>query len=119
MIHEAGSTSTTPPANSLADNTIRLQLHGGHVLAFSPADIPAPPALRLAEDINLLIQWWDDSSDKWAPDTVPFQIKGYPVALKYWIGIYKRDQRWVTIKNQWHLWKVRLLQYLHIMLTRL
>lgn len=109
------ATCNSEPTTS-APVLMKLVLHGGLIFTFNLDDVPAPMALRLA-DMNTLIQWWDDSSSEWNPITMPYKIKGKAVALKYWREIYKRDHRWDSAKNQWHLWKVRQLWDLYGMLT--
>jgi hypothetical protein len=70
------------------------------VLRFTALDISEPPNLKYSDDLDQLVQDWEESSYIF--------IKGVPIALKHWSKVYRwsDSEAWDKIKQNWTKWKV-------------
>ena len=84
-----------------------LDLAAGYTLCYYEADVHDPPSFAKSNDVDLLAKIWDDLSPQWMGWS-PLVIRDKPIALKYWMVIYKRKgtKVWGGIKQTWHSWKV-------------
>jgi hypothetical protein len=86
-----------------------LQLAGGKSVTFDESDIPDPPAISYAKNIEDLLGVWNDNSPQWngtSPlkiQNVPIPLVHYPLVYKYWKG-----SQWKGVKKVWFEWKVRV-----------
>ncbi|KAJ7490773.1 hypothetical protein FB451DRAFT_1023540 [Mycena latifolia] len=80
--------------------TRTLKMAGGKIITFCEPDIPDPPAISFAKDIEDLLQVWDDNSPHWN-GTSPLKINAVPVPLIYWPTVYKywRATQWKGVKK--------------------
>ncbi|KAJ7901212.1 hypothetical protein B0H14DRAFT_2555986 [Mycena olivaceomarginata] len=84
-----------------------LQLAGGKSVTFDESDIPDPPAVSYAKNIEDLLGVWNDNSPQWngtSPlkiQNVPIPLVHYPLVYKYWKG-----SQWKGVKKVWFEWKI-------------
>ncbi len=69
-------------------------------LVFTARDISDPPHLKYANNLDGLLQDWEDSSY--------LIIKGVSISLKYWSQVFRwaKPEAWSVLKCQWSNWKV-------------
>jgi hypothetical protein len=69
-------------------------------LRFTEFDIPDPPNLKYANDLDQLIQDWDHSNH--------ITIKHMDIPLKYWSQVFRWacPETWKVLKNEWSKWRV-------------
>ena len=69
-------------------------------LVFTALDISDPPHLKYANNLDGLLQDWEDSSY--------LIIKGVSISLKYWSQVFRwaKPEAWSVLKCQWSNWKV-------------
>jgi hypothetical protein len=69
-------------------------------LIFNTFDIPDPPYLKYSENLDELIEEWDNSSY--------LIIKGIPIPIKYWSQVFRwaKPEAWNLLKDNWTNWKV-------------
>ncbi|KAJ7462935.1 hypothetical protein FB451DRAFT_1266372 [Mycena latifolia] len=79
----------------------------GKIITFCESDIPDPPAISFAKDVEDLLLVWDDDSPQWSGAS-PLTINTVPVALIYWPTVYKywRGTQWKGVKKTWFDWKI-------------
>jgi hypothetical protein len=69
-------------------------------LVFTALDISDPPYLKYSDNMEGLIQDWEDSSY--------ITIQGTPIPLKYWSQVFRwaKPKAWDVLKDNWSNWKV-------------
>lgn len=69
-------------------------------LHFTEFDIPDPPNLKYANNLDQLIHDWDHSSH--------ITIKHVDIPLKYWSQVFRwaSPETWKMLKNEWSKWRV-------------
>ncbi|KAF4597693.1 hypothetical protein EYR40_008158 [Pleurotus pulmonarius] len=96
--------SGTPPSPL---KSFTLTLGDGFRLSFTAHDVPEPPFLSFAKDLESLPPMWSDTSPVWDPSKAPFSIHGHPIALVHWRELYHcKPQQWNGLKKRWHERKV-------------
>ena len=99
--------------------TRSITLAGGTHIVFTEADVPRPPSVSFARDIEkdlpMLNGMWDDSSEHWAGSSF-LNIHGHPIPIVYWKAVYSAKQgngwkpgEWKLIKSNYFDWKVSVL----------
>jgi hypothetical protein len=89
--------------------TRTLELAGGIFVTFCESDIPDPPAVSYARNIEDLLGVWNDRFPRWTGSS-PLEIRNIPIPLVYWPSAYKywKGNQWKGIKKLWFQWKVRI-----------
>ncbi|KAJ8688716.1 hypothetical protein PTI98_013475 [Pleurotus ostreatus] len=105
----SSSPSTPLPVLPTASGTpallksFTLTLGNGSHLSFTVLDVPEPPFLSFAKDLESLPPIWSDMSPLWEPSKAPFSIHGHPIALVHWRELYHcKPQQWNGLKKRWH-----------------
>jgi hypothetical protein len=77
-------------------------------LIFDALDISDPPYLKYSDNMDELIEDWDNSSH--------LIVKGMPIPLKYWSQVFRwaKPEAWKLLKDNWSNWKVISSSYLGI-----
>ncbi|KZT03853.1 uncharacterized protein LAESUDRAFT_659101 [Laetiporus sulphureus 93-53] len=86
------------------DSSIEL---GSGVLHFDSKEIPDPPYISFAKDLDKLDRMWDDHSPSW-DNSSPLILRETSIALIHWPKVYhyRQDKCWAGIKQHWSTWKV-------------
>ncbi|KAJ7362936.1 hypothetical protein DFH08DRAFT_682656 [Mycena albidolilacea] len=84
-----------------------LQLADGKSVTFHESDIPDPPAISYAKNIEDLLGVWNDNSPQWN-GTSPLKIRNIPIPLIHYPLVYKywKGSQWKGVKKVWFEWKV-------------
>ena len=89
----------TEPQSKPKMRTLHLS-NSSKPLRFTEFDIPDPPNLKYANELDQLIHDWDSSSH--------LVIKSVPIPLKHWAQVFRwaRPEAWKVLKNEWSQWRV-------------
>ena len=127
------SSTATPPAPVLLPQaslpTRSITLAGGVRIDFTADDVPRPPSISFARDVEkdfpTLNGMWDDCTEHWAGNSF-LHIHGHPIPLVYWKAVYSSKQgngwkpgEWKLIKSNYFDWKVSFSFYLNFFLVYL
>ncbi|KAJ6545133.1 hypothetical protein B0H10DRAFT_2033346 [Mycena sp. CBHHK59/15] len=99
-----------PPGDSVSSNgdvrTRTLAMAFSKYITFQESDIPDPPAVSYAKNIEGLLLVWDDRSASWSGSS-PLIINTVPIPLIYWPTVYKywKGTQWEGVKKMWFDWK--------------
>lgn len=95
-----------------------LQLADGKSVAFHESDIPDPPAISYAKNIEDLLGVWNDNSPQWN-GTSPLKIRNVPIPLIHYPLVYKywKGSQWKGVKKVWFEWKVCVHSFSRRLLT--
>ena len=88
-----------------------LFLHDGTTMLIPPDMIPNPPAFRIQQGMQGIVDLnarWDDHPDHWGGRS-HLVIMGHPILQYYWHHIYPHrfPKQWSKIKSQWGHCEVR------------
>jgi len=85
---------------SLQNKKRKLILDDSSSLIFTASDISDPPHLKYSNNLDGLLEDWEDSSY--------LIIKGVSIPLKYWSQVFRwaKPDAWNVLKTHWSNWKV-------------
>jgi hypothetical protein len=124
------TTTSSPTSVSLPQTllpTRSITLAGGIHIAFTENDVPRPPSVSFARDIEkdlpALNGMWDDT-EHWAGFSF-LNIHGHPIPIIYWKAVYSAKQgngwksgEWKLIKSNYFDWKVSVLVFCSVLFLR-
>ncbi|KAK0492552.1 hypothetical protein EDD18DRAFT_1410385 [Armillaria luteobubalina] len=92
-----------------------LKLANGVTVVIKRSDVPPTTPFCYADMANLIASW-DDCSPDWAPPpNHPIVIHGYPIPVKYFQHLYRRNSgmsdEWKRLKNDWTNWRYFMRAY--------
>jgi hypothetical protein len=98
--------------------TRSITLAGGVCVVFTERDVPRPPSISFARDVEkdfpTLNGMWDDRTEHWAGVSF-LNIQGHPIPLAYWKAVYSSKRgngwkpgEWKLIKGNYFDWKVSI-----------
>jgi hypothetical protein len=119
----SSSTAALPPSESALlprapFPTRSITLAGGDVIVFTESDVPRPPSVSFARDVQkdfpTLNGMWDDRTEHWAGVSL-LNIQGHPIPIVYWKAVYSAKKgngwkpgEWKLIKGNYFDWKVSI-----------